>query len=242
MQTDRLSPIALVTGAGSGVAAACARTISRHAHGGLVLADHDEASLEATADALDRPPERVSTLAFDLADPDRWRQAADFIKAQYGRLDWAVIHASTPQAEDSDLVQWGPPADLDAIALALRMVMPLMRYNSQGAAIVLIVPATVRAPQFVRAAAKDGARDAIRVNAIATGASDAANWRDAPLFQDLVLHRGSQHAALDAIAGFATPLVRYAGAGDIGGLGALLLSDVSPVSGATLVVDGAYTI
>jgi len=74
-------------------------------------------------------------------------------------------------------------------------------------------------------------------------APDAALWRDVPLFQDLVLQRGSQRVALDAIAGLPEPIVRYAGAaGDMGRLAMLLLSDASPITGATLVVDGGYAI
>jgi NAD(P)-dependent dehydrogenase (short-subunit alcohol dehydrogenase family) len=242
MQFDRISPVALITGAASGLGAACARDVARRAEGGLILADLDGAGLDATADGLDRPPERVSTLAFDVADPDRWTQASGFIRAQYGRLDWAVLTAGGHADAESDLVQWGPPDDLESVALSLRSVTPLMRYNAQGGAVVVIAPATIRLPQLIGAAAQEGGRDSIRVNAITPGAADAPAWRTAPLFQDLAREHGGEHGALDALARLPAPVVRYAGACDIGRLVLMLLSDATPITGATLVVDGAYTI
>lgn len=242
MQLDRLNPVALVSGAASGIGAACARDIARYADGGLILADGDADALDAAADALERPPERVSTLAIDTSDPDRWAQATKFITEHYGRLDWAVLTAP-PAAAENDLVQWGPPADIDSVALGLRAVLPLMRYNAQGGAIVVIARATPALTSLLRDVAREALRHAIRINAIAVDGGDDAAWRDAPLFQDLVLTRGSQRAALDAIAGLPAPLVRYAGArNDVGRLAMLLLSDASPITGATLVVDGGYAI
>ncbi len=265
MKTERLDAVALITGAGSGIGAACARDIARRSDGGLILVDIDEAALAALADDLERQnasPERVSTLAFDVSDPDRWAQAADFIRNQYGRLDWAVVNAGVAHASpiaETDLVDWRRvmSTNLDGAFLTLRTVMPLMRGNSKGGAIVVTSSAAaIKAEpgvgaygaskagllQLMRVAAKEGAPNKIRVNAIAPGGVETPMWSNMPWFQDLVREKGSERAAFDHIAGLATPLARYASADDVARLILMLLSDDSPITGATLVVDGGYTL
>jgi len=265
MEANRLDAVALITGAGSGIGAACARDIARRSDGGLILVDSDEAALAAVADDLERQnaaPERVSTLAFDVADQDRWRQAADFIRSQYGRLDWAVVNAgvahSAPIA-DTDLVDWHRvmSTNLDGAFLTLRTVMPLMRGNIRGGSIVVSASAAALKAepgiaaygaskagllQLMRVAAKEGAPNNIRVNAIAPGGVETPMWSSMPWFQDLVRDKGGERAAFDHIASLATPLARYASADDIARLIIMLLSDDSPITGATLVVDGGYTL
>jgi 2-keto-3-deoxy-L-fuconate dehydrogenase len=260
---DRLNPVALITGAASGIGAACAMRLAGKATGGLILVDLDEAALDATADRLaENAPERVSTLAFDVADPARWRAAGEFIADQYGRLDWAVVNAGIAHGgaiTETSIEDWRRvmATNLDGAFLTLRAVMPLMRANAQGGAIVVTGSAAgIKAEpgvgaygaskagllQLMRVAAKEGAPDRIRVNAVAPGGVETPMWRNVPMFQDLVRETGSERAAFDRIAGLATPLARYAGADDIARLIDMLLTDDAPITGATLVVDGGYTL
>lgn len=265
MEADRLDAVALITGAASGIGASCARDIARRSDGGIILVDFDEDALGRVADDLEQnnvAPERVSMLAFDVADQDRWRQAADFIRGQYGRLDWAIVNAGVSHSspiEETDLVDWRRvmSTNLDGAFLTLRTVMPLMRGNIRGGSIVVSASAAaIKAEpgvgayaaskagllQLMRVAAKEGAPDNIRVNAIAPGGVETPMWSTMPWFQDLVREKGSERAAFDALAQLATPLARYAGADDIARLIIMLLSDESPITGATLVVDGGYTL
>lgn len=256
MEADRLDAIALITGAGSGLGAAIARDLGRRAEGGLILVDLSEDALAAVADDLERnnlAPERVSMLAFDIADPDRWRQAADFVRGQYGRIDWAVLNAGQPApTEATDLVEWGRviPIHLEGAFTALRNVMPMMHGNIRGGGIVVNAPsAAIKTEdaskpgllQVMRAAAREGAGDNIRVNAIASGGADMPLLSSLPSFQDLVREKG-ERAALDHIAALSPPLARYAGAEDINKLIIMLLSDDCPMTGGTLVVEGEYTL
>jgi NAD(P)-dependent dehydrogenase (short-subunit alcohol dehydrogenase family) len=255
----RLNPVTLITGAGSGVGAGCAHDLARKSHGGLVLADQDEAALALVADELDAAgasPERVSTMAFDVRDPDRWKQAIEFILSQYGRLDWAVVNVSAPPPPpaDTDLVEWRRivPKSLDGALVTLRALMPILRKNIQGGAILVTAPAEAlnteanggaraNLVQVIQAAAAEGESDKIRINAIAPSGAETA-WADAPVFQDLVRETGSEVAASDRIANLKPPVARYASTGDLKRLILLLMADETPISGATLIVDGGNTL
>src|SRR5262249_35994486 len=197
----------------------------------------------AAADAIPVPPERVSTLAFDVADPIRWSAAQEFIADHYGRLDWAVANAGVTHASAITETQYDAwrrvmAVNLDGVFLTLKSVMPLMRANAQGGAIVVVASASgVKAEpgvgaygaskagvlQLMRVAAKEGAPDRIRVNAVAPGGVETPMWRDVPMFQELVRETGSERAAFDRIAQTATPLGRYAEAMDVARLIEMLL-------------------
>lgn len=257
-----LNPVALVTGAASGIGLAIARRLAPRATGGLLLLDRDEAALDAAADQLIDPPERVSTLPIDVADEARWEVVRQFIEAHYGRLDWAVVNAGVTHAApitDTASVDWRRvmSVNLDGAFLTLRTVMPFMRANADGGAIVVIASAAgLKAEpgiaaygaskagvlQLMRVAAKEGAPDGVRVNAIAPGGVETPMWRDAPFFQDMVREEGSERAAFDRMAQMATPLARFAQADDIARLTEMLLVDAAPITGATLVADGGYTL
>jgi 2-keto-3-deoxy-L-fuconate dehydrogenase len=255
MEFNRINPVALITGATSGIGEACTRDIARKAEGGLILVDFDESELDRVADALaNNAPERVSTLAFDVSDPDRWAQAAAFIKSQYGRLDWAVINAGEKPAAAgaaTDLVDWRSMASANLLGAVqtLNSLMPLMTSNLQGGAIVVSASATALKPeskagllQVVRSAASEGMPNNVRVNAIAPGGAETPMWASMPWFQELVRETGGERAAFEKIATLATPLARYEKTSEIARLIMMLLSDENPITGATLVVDGGYTL
>jgi len=260
--SDRLNPVALVTGAASGIGAALARRLASRATGGLILIDHNSAALSAAADAMEQPPERVSTLSFDVSDPDRWRDCADFLTAQYGRLDYAVANAGISHASsiaDHSFEDWRRvmAVNLDGVFLTLQATMPLMRQNAQGGSTVVVASASGVKPepgiaaygaskaavlQLARIAAKEGAPDNIRVNCIAPGGVETPIWDAMPMFQELIAETGSREAAFARMAEAATPLRYYATAEDIARQIEMLLVDPAPLTGATLVVDGGYTL
>jgi len=253
MDLDRLNPVTLIVGVASGAGAAAARALALPSQGGLILADRDEAALTAAADVLDElrlTPERVSTLAFDPADPERWAQAVEFVRSQYGHIDYAVVASAGVEGAGpapGELVDWGRrPEDLHATETALAGVAPLIRANYQGGAMIIAAPAAsinLRAPNagllgLVRAAADAGAMDGIRVNGVATDGGNMPFWNELPWFADIA-GAASDEAALERIAGENVPLARYAAAGDVTRLFRMLLTHGN---GATLAVDGGYAI
>ena len=123
---DRINPVTLISGAATSLSGACVRELARRSQGGLVLVDLDDAALGALADDLETQnaaPERVSTLALDVGDEERWAQAAAFVDSQYGRLDWAIVNVA-PRPAQAALVDFGGASPCHSAALCLRAVMP----------------------------------------------------------------------------------------------------------------------
>jgi 2-keto-3-deoxy-L-fuconate dehydrogenase len=68
-------------------------------------------------------------------------------------------------------------------------------------------------------------------------------WSSMEFFQALVSEHGSERAAFDVLAAAGTPLKAYAKPEDIGSMVAFLASDAAEtMTGASLVVDGGYTL
>ena len=243
---------ALVTGAASGIGAACIKRLVRAGADRFVLVDREPLDSEALALASD-----CTTFRGDVADPALW----DEVEASAGPLDWAVLNAGVAAGgpiTETGFDEWrrvlGP--NLDGAFLSLRSAM---RLASEGASIVLTASISgVKAEpgtaaygaskagviQLAKVAAKEGAARGIRVNAIAPGGVDTPIWDQTPFFRELVAqHGGDRAAALAAMARMATPLGRYATSEEIAGQIVFLLSDeAATITGAVLVSDGGYSL
>ena len=242
---------ALVTGAASGIGAACIQRLIRAGADRFVLVDREPLDSAALALASD-----CTTFRGDVADPALWGE----VEASAGPLDWAVLNAGVaaggPIAE-TGFDEWRRVlgTNLDGAFLSLRSAM---RLASDGASIVLTASISgVKAEpgtaaygaskagviQLAKVAAKEGAARGIRVNAIAPGGVDTPIWDNLPFFQGLVAQTGSREAAIEAMAKMATPLARYAGPDEIAGQIGFLLSDMAAnITGTALVSDGGYSL
>jgi NAD(P)-dependent dehydrogenase (short-subunit alcohol dehydrogenase family) len=242
---------ALITGAASGIGAACAAWLAERGTARLVLVDRDEAGLKE----LDLPCERAHFVG-DVSDPALWQR----IEAEAGRIDHAVLNAGIgaggPLAELS-FDDWRKvlSINLDGAFLSLRTALRLL--PDGGSAVLTASVAGLKAEpntaaygaskaaviQLAKVAAKEAAPRRIRINAIAPGGVDTPIWDDLPFFQGLVAQTGSRAAAIDAMAKAATPLGRYATAEEIAGQIGFLLSDLAVnITGTVLVSDGGYSI
>lgn len=243
---------ALITGAASGIGAACARFLAAHGAAALILTDLDRAGLEAL-----ELPCATTRIPGDVADPAHWEAVAEHLQ----ELDHAVLNAGVasggPIAE-LDFAEWRRVLgiNLDGAFLSLRASLRALR---SGGSIVLTAsisgikaePGTAAygaskagVIQLMKVAAKEGASRGIRVNAIAPGGVDTPIWDQAPFFRDLVAqHGGDRAAALDAMARMATPLGRYASADEIAAQMGFLLSDAAAtITGTVLASDGGYSL
>lgn len=255
--------VALVTGAGSGIGAATAAHLASLRLTGLVLTDRDEGAVTAVAARLDRPGLRILPHVGDVADEAGWLALEEQVRAAFGRLDYAVANAGVahgePLAEHSfDAWRRVLSVNLDGAFLTLRSALRLIRHGGRGGAIVVVASASAvkaepgvaaygaskaGALHLARVAAKEGAPDRIRVNAILPGGVQTPIWRAVPFFQDLVREAGDEQAAFDRMAALATPLGRYATPDEVASQIAFLLSDAAAtITGAALVTDGGYTL
>jgi len=244
---------ALVTGAASGIGAACVRRLVLSGAERFVLVDREP--LDGAA--LGLAGRECVVFRGDVADPALW----DEVEASAGQIDWAVLNAGIAAGAtiaETAFDEWRSVlgTNLDGAFLSLRSAL---RLASDGAGIVLTASISgVKAEpgtaaygaskagviQLAKVAAKEGALRGIRVNAIAPGGVDTPIWDQTPFFRDLVeRHGGDRAAALAAMAGMATPLGRYATSDEIAAQIVFLLSDeAATITGAVLVSDGGYSL
>lgn len=240
---------ALVTGAASGIGRAVAERLADDGVLHLVLVDRDAAALEAL-----RLRCRVDRIIGDVADETLWNEAA------LPDLDFAVINAGVAGAgpiAELDFAEWRRilSVNLDGAFLTLRAAMRAMA--GRGGAIVAVSSASgIKAEpgvaaygaskaaliQLVKVAAKEGAAQGIRVNAIAPAGVETSVWDAVPMFADRAAEIGRDEAFAE-MAKLATPMGRYAKPEEIAGQIAFLLSDEAAyMTGGVMVSDGGYTL
>jgi len=251
---DFTDSITLITGAASGIGAAVATRIANDGARKLILVDVDEDRLRDFAFSL--PCERALIVG-DVTDEQMWTDS------DLTGLTHAVVNAGIGAGgtiEELTFEEWRRvmSINLDGAFLTLQAAMRAIRSGGQGGSIVLTASAAgVKAEpgiaaygaskaaviHLARIAAKEGAADGIRVNAIAPGGVETPIWTALPFFQDLVEKTGSEAAAYKAMATAATPLGRYGKPEEIAEQIAFLLSDkASFTTGACLISDGGYTL
>ena len=191
----------------------------------------------------------------DVVDEQMWANA------DLTGLTHALVNAGIGEGKpilESTLADWRRvlAINLDGAFLTLQAAMRAMQSN--GGAIVLTASvAGLKAEpgiaaygaskagviQLARVAAKEGAPNRIRVNAIAPGGVETAIWSNVPFFADLVTSTGSEEASFKAMGAAATPLGRFAKPEEMAEQIAFLLSDASAfTTGTCLVSDGGYSL
>lgn len=243
---------ALITGAASGIGRAVAEHLALQGAKRLILVDRDRDALERLA----LPARDTQLCCGDVREEALW----DAIAPELETLDHAVINAgvagASPIAEHAfDQWRYILSVNLDGAFLTLRAAMRAMQ--GRGGSIVLTASAAgVKAEPGVAAygcakaalihlakvAAKEGAPDRIRVNAIAPAGVETAVWDAVPMFAQRAEEIG-RDAAFAEMAQIATPLGRYAKAEEVAAQIAFLLGDQSALTtGTVLLSDGGYTL
>lgn len=241
---DFTNRTALITGAASGIGLALAHHLA--ARGArLILVDRDSPA---------EPIPNAAAYTGDVRDEAFW-ESLDLTD-----LDCAVVNAGVAGAgliADMAFDEWRRvmSINLDGAFLTLRAAMRAMK--RRGGSIVLTSSATgIKAEpgiaaygaskaallHLARIAAKEGARNNIRVNAIAPAGVETPVWDSVPMFTARVAEVG-RDAAFAEMAKAATPLGRYAKPEEIAAQIAFLLSDDAElITGSTLLSDGGYTL
>ena len=241
------APLALVTGAASGIGLATAQLLASQG-ARLLLIDRDVAALEAANCPGERLPGDVTVESF-------WGTAAPHLAG----LDHAVINAGVAGAgliTDLPFAEWRRilSVNLDGAFLTLRACLRAM--NDGGAIVLTASAAALKAEpgtaaygaskaaliHLAKVAAKEAAPRRIRVNAIAPAGVETPIWNAVPGFPERAQAIG-RPAAFAELAAPSTPLGRYAQAEEVAAQIAFLLSDAAAlITGATLVSDGGYTL
>ena len=242
---------ALVTGAASGIGAACANALAERGSAKLFLIDVDEAGLAA----LDLGDTEVVRITGSVADEALWND----LQPQLAGLDDAIVNAGIGAGgalADLTMDEWRTVmgVNLDGAFLTLRAALNAM--EASGGSVVVTASVTGIKPvpgvgpygvskaavaHMARIAAVEGAPKGIRVNAIAPGGVDTAIWDSGAEFRDAVAKHGRE-ATLRTMAG-TTPLGRFATAGEAANDILYMLSDAGAnLTGHVLVSDGGFSL
>jgi NAD(P)-dependent dehydrogenase (short-subunit alcohol dehydrogenase family) len=242
---------ALVTGAASGIGAACARALAARGAARLFLVDVDAAGL----DALDLGPCEVHRIVGSVADEGLWQGIAGSLAG----LDHAVVNAGIgaggPLASLT-LAEWRRVMDVNLDGAFMTLATSLRAMEGRGGSVVVVSSTTGLKPipgigpygvskaavaHMARIAAAENAKHGIRVNAIAPGGVDTAIWESGEDFNASVARIGRE-ATLKTMAK-TTPLGRFATSEEMADSILYLLSDAaSNITGHVMVSDGGFTL
>ncbi|PSK95688.1 NAD(P)-dependent dehydrogenase (short-subunit alcohol dehydrogenase family) [Murinocardiopsis flavida] len=237
--------VAVVTGAGSGIGAECARVLS--ASGARVIAaDINEAAASQVSDGLASESQSVRV---DTADPDSVDAMVDAAVARYGGLHIMVNNAGiggeSATIADYSTESWRMvlSVNLDGVFYGTRAAVRAMRGNGGGSIINVasILGSVGFAMSSAYVAAKHGvvgltknvalehSADGVRANAIGPG------FIKTPLLDDNL-----SSEAMDALVG-QHPIGRLGRSAEVAELVGWLGSDASSfATGAYYPVDGGY--
>jgi 3-oxoacyl-[acyl-carrier protein] reductase len=240
-----MSRVVVLTGAGGARGGAIAPRLAAEPDVELVLSDVSEATLAATAAALDGP---VDTVLADVGDEAQVAAVVEHAVAKHGRLDVYIGNAGvlSPNGRIHNLTaeDWERSFRVNVLGSVngIKAAVGAMRPQRSGS---IVLTASVSgltawshaAPycatkaaviQLAKVAAVEYARDGIRVNCVCPGTFRSAIHDDLP------------PEALDPIA--ARHPLGLGAADDIAGAYAYLASDASRwTTGSALVVDGGYS-
>jgi len=244
--------IALVTGAASGIGAACAKALAARGAAKLFLNDVNAAGIEA----LDLDCEVVPVIG-SVADEAMW----EALQPQLTDLDHAVVNAGVGgfgAVVDLTFAEWRRVMDinLDGAFLTLRAALRAMKANGKEAGGSVVItgsstgvkpvpmigpygPAKAAVAHMARIAAMENASDKIRVNAIAPGGVDTAIWEGGEDFKRSVEAIGRDKTM--ARMAKTTPLGRFATSEEIADNILYMLGDAN-ITGHVLVTDGGFTL
>ncbi|WP_051738313.1 SDR family NAD(P)-dependent oxidoreductase [Pseudonocardia halophobica] len=237
--------VALVTGGGSGIGAACCRMFAA-AGASVVVADRDAASAAAVAAELTGPAEAVQV---DVRDPAAVEAVVGRVVERFGALDVAVNNAGisgsgTPIHEiDREVWERIRSVNYDGVFHCLQSELRVMVPRGSGAIVnvasvmgavsgrgsAAYVASKHGVVGLTRAAAMDVADTGVRVNAVGPG------YIDTPLLSAATRDR------LDAVVAD-HPVGRLGTPEEIASVvGFLASADASFVTGALYLADGGYT-
>jgi NAD(P)-dependent dehydrogenase (short-subunit alcohol dehydrogenase family) len=248
--------VCIVTGGGAGIGKACVDVFATHGYN-VIAADVDGNAAAAVADYVqNRHDSEVVGLACDVANADACESMAKAALTRWGRIDVLVGNAGiqTPgRLLDANDADWDRlvGVNLKGIVNSSRAVLPAMIAQHDGRIVLVSSINAVLAPAgmtlydmtktgvlgIMRSLAVDHGRDGIRVNAVCPGATMTDHHIRA------AAQRGISEAELRRKTEGYALLGRVAEPAEIAAAIHFLASDAASfITGATLMVDGGYTV
>lgn len=238
--------VALVTGAAGGIGAATARRLAAEGAAVIAVDIADEAG-EALARSITREGGRAEYRHGDVTSAAMWGELADHVRDRHGRLD--VLHSNAyavvvKPAHELAEEEWDGQlaVTLKASWLAVRALVGDLAASGGSLVLTSSVHALVGLPGHPAYAAAKGALCAlgrqlaveygprVRVNTVLPGPILTPAW-----------DRVDAAARADSIAG--TVAERFGTPEEVAAAVAFLASaDASYITGATLVVDGGWSV
>ncbi len=240
----------VITGAGTGIGAACARRLGADGYG-IVLSGRRPEPLDEVAMDI----EHVVVVPGDVTDPDHGVALVDAARASFGGLDGVVLNAGvgdSAAAGDDTPEGWGRTIgiNLTGAFLVARACLPSL-VERRGALVGISSNSALRASpndasyaaskaglsMLCKAIANDYGPLGVRANAVCPG------WVRTPMgdasMDGLGELRGTDREGAYALTHAHVPLRRPGESEEIASVVAFLLSsDASYVSGVELLVDG----
>ncbi|MCP2072271.1 UNVERIFIED_ORG: NAD(P)-dependent dehydrogenase (short-subunit alcohol dehydrogenase family) [Pseudomonas lini] len=243
----------VITGAGTGIGAACARSYAAEG-ANLVLIGRRREPLEQLAREIGG-----LVLVGDAACPTTWDAFIAQIREHYGRLD--VLLACAGGMGLGSATETSPPSweaalrsNLDSAFYSARACLPLLRENAGNIVLIASIASLAAGPQVCgyttakhallglnRSLARDYGPKGVRVNAVCPG------WVRTPMADEemqvlMQFHGETLQQAYDRVCAD-VPLRRPASAQEIANVCRFLASEqASIITGATLVADGGSSI
>lgn len=242
--------IALVTGAASGIGAACARLLGQGGAAALVLLDLSRDGLAAVAAGL--PQERVSACVADVADREALGLALRPVLARLGRVD-IVVHCAALSATQpaDDVATWHRVIDVNLHG-AYHVALEALACMPDGGRIIQVSSALGRVGQarsaaycaskhgllgLTRSLALDLAPRCITVNAVLPACVETPMYEST--LRDEAVRMGLPPGLLRQMALDGLPLQRFVQAGEVAALiGFLVSEEGAGVTAQAYVIDG----
>jgi NADP-dependent 3-hydroxy acid dehydrogenase YdfG len=199
-----MTPVGIITGASSGIGAACALEFGRLG-AQLTLASLPDPGLRETLQSVEQAGGAAVAVEMDVRDPDAVRQMVDATVERTGRIDFLLANAGIA---DQELASEGDPAvwkrlietNLLGAMYCVRFVLPHMQRQRAGHIVLMASlsgrDAYVGEPAYIaskwgligfgHSVRKEVGKHGIRVTLIEPGAVDTPLTRNAPKVRPLI--------------------------------------------------------
>ena len=252
--------IALVTGAGSGIGAACAQTLAREG-ASVAVTDIDLDAARTIAASIITGGGQAIALHQDVTDEARWVAVMAEITSKLGNVTTMVANAGIAirgSITEMSLADWRRQTaiNIDGVFLSVKYCVPAMRRAGGGSIIMLSSVAGLRgAPGLAGYSATKGAvrlfaksvamecamaNDGIRCNSVHPGIIETPIW--SKMDASGGPNRTNAPPDIEALASMSVPIARVGLAQDVANGVLFLASDASSyMTGSELVIDGGMT-